>query len=59
MNIYAEDSGLLLILVRNDGSKLSIILGTAKALAIASELLQAARVRMGRAVWPTRSAGGV
>jgi hypothetical protein len=42
----------LLSLVRADGSRVSVVLGTAEAVPLAAELLQAARVRMGLADWP-------
>jgi hypothetical protein len=49
-----ESSGadLLLILVRSDGSRLSVRLGPAAAVAVAGDLIEAARLRMGRAGWP-------
>jgi hypothetical protein len=49
-----ESSGadLLLSLVRSDGSLLSVLLGPAEAVAVAGDLIEAARLRMGRAGWP-------
>jgi hypothetical protein len=49
-----DGAELLLSMIRADGSKLSLLLGTGEAVALAAELLQAARVRMGRAQWPAR-----
>jgi hypothetical protein len=45
-------SDLFLTLVRTDGTRLSVILGGAECVAIAADLLQAARIRCGRAGWP-------
>jgi len=56
--VERNGSTLLLSLVRADGTKLSIILGTGEAVAVASELLLAARLRMARADWPPRPEGG-
>jgi hypothetical protein len=53
-----EGSSLLLSLVRADGSRVSILLGTGEAIALAAELLQAARVRCGRGDWPAKRIGG-
>jgi hypothetical protein len=41
-----------------DRSKVSVLLGTAEAVAIGTELLPAARVRMGRGHWPPKHEGG-
>lgn len=49
-----DGSDLWLSLVRADGSKVSVRLGAAEAVAVATDLLQAARVRMARADWPPR-----
>jgi hypothetical protein len=52
-----DGSELLLSLLRDDGSGLSVRLGPAEAIAIAGDLIQAARVRMGRADWPGTAIG--
>jgi hypothetical protein len=54
----SDGAELHLSLARADGSRVSLLLGTGEAIALACELLQAARVRMGRADWPPRLAGG-
>ena len=46
------ESSELLSLVRTNGSRLSVVLGAAEAIAIAGDLIQAARLRLGRADWP-------
>jgi hypothetical protein len=51
-----EGAELLLSLVRADGSRVSILLGVGECVALAAELLQAARVRCGRADWPPTAA---
>jgi hypothetical protein len=54
----ADDSAaILLTLLRADGSRLSVMLGPAEAVAVAAELLQAARVRLGRGEWPRATIG--
>jgi hypothetical protein len=49
-----DGSELLLSLLRADGSRVSVVLGAAEAVAVASDLLLAARVRFGRANWPPK-----
>jgi hypothetical protein len=51
-----EGAELLLSLVRADGSRVSVVLGSAEAVAIADDLLQAVRARNGRGDWPARAA---
>jgi hypothetical protein len=51
----AEDgAAILLTLIRADSSRLSVPLGVPEAVAIAADLIQAARLRMGRAEWPPK-----
>jgi hypothetical protein len=45
---------ITLALIRKDGSQVAIHLGPAEAIAIAGDLLQAARARLGRADWPPK-----
>jgi hypothetical protein len=52
-----DGSDLLLSLVRADGSRISVALGPAEAIAVASDLLLAARARLGRAEWPRAAIG--
>jgi hypothetical protein len=49
-----EGADLLLTLVMADGVRVSVTLGPAEAVAIAGDLIEAARVRLGRADWPPR-----
>jgi hypothetical protein len=49
-------SDLFLTLVRADGTRLLVILGGAECSAITADLLQAARIRCGRAGWPGKVA---
>ena len=49
-------SDLFLTLVCRDGTRLSVILGGAECVAIAADLLHAARIRCGRAGWPRKVA---
>jgi hypothetical protein len=49
-----EGSDLFLSLARADGSKVSVILGTGEAVALAGDLIEAARIRMARADWPPK-----
>ena len=48
----SEGAGLLLSLARRDGSRVSVLLDPASAVAVAGDLVQAARLRMGREDWP-------
>jgi hypothetical protein len=41
------------LLLRADGSRISVIPSAGEALALARDLLREARLRMGRAGWPT------
>ena len=53
-----DESGLIVLaVVRPDGSSLAVRLGPAEALAVASDLLLAARVRFGRGSWPPPAGG--
>jgi hypothetical protein len=49
-------SDLFLTLVRADDARLLVILGGAECGAITADLLQAARIRCGRAGWPGKVA---
>ena len=52
----SHDTGLIVLaVVRADGSSLAVHLGPAEAVAVAGDLLQAARARMGRSDWPPRA----
>ena len=48
---------LFLTLVRADGSRVSVLLSGAEAVAVAGDLIAAARLRMGRAGWPSARLG--
>ena len=52
-----EGSGLWLTLTAANGSRLSIVLGPAECVALAADLLQGARMRMGRADWLAKDWG--
>jgi hypothetical protein len=56
--VAASDPGeaIGLSLLRADGSGLIVRLGPAEAIAVAGELIQAARARMGRLDWPPATA---
>jgi hypothetical protein len=48
-----NDAGLItLALIRSDGSSIAIQIGAAEPIAVAGELIQAARARLGRLDWP-------
>ena len=47
-------AALFLSLVRADGSRVSVLLGPAEAVAVAGDLIAAARIRMGREGWPPK-----
>jgi hypothetical protein len=47
-----ENVGADLFLVHADGSRVSDLLGPTEAVAVAGDLIEAARLRMGRAGWP-------
>ena len=49
-----DGADLLLSLIRADGSRVSVALGPAEAVAVAAELILAARLRLGRADWPPK-----
>ena len=51
--IAGEGAQLLRSLLHADGSRISVIPGAGEALALAWDLLREARLRMGRAGWPT------
>jgi hypothetical protein len=51
--ITGEGAQLLRSLLRTDGPRISVILSGGEALALAWDLLREARLRMGRAGWPT------
>ena len=55
--VAASDPGeaIGLTLLRADGSGLIVRLAPAEAVAVAGDLLQAARARMGRSDWPPRA----
>jgi hypothetical protein len=50
-----EGADLLLTLIRAGGSRVSLILGPAEAVAVAGDLIQEARIRFGRGTWPQES----
>jgi hypothetical protein len=52
-----EGADLMLTLVRADGSGVSLLLGASEAVALADDLIEAARVRMGRQDWPPAHLG--
>jgi hypothetical protein len=52
-----EGADLMLTLVRADGSGVSVLLGASEAVALAGDLIEAARVRMGRQDWPPAHRG--
>ena len=56
--VYGSDAGegVGLALLRADGSGLVVRLGPAEAVAVAGDLLEAARARLGRAGWPANAA---
>jgi hypothetical protein len=49
---------LCISLVRADGSRPSLLPGTGEVVALAANLLAAARLRMGRADWPRKGDQG-
>jgi hypothetical protein len=53
--VEADGADLWLSLARSDGSRVSVILGVAESVALAADLLQAARVRCGRQDWPSKA----
>ena len=46
--VEADGANMLLSMIRADGSRVSVILGPAEAVAVAGELIEAARSRRGR-----------
>jgi len=50
--IETSGADLFLSLVREDGSRVSVLLGPAEAVAGAGDLIEAARLRIARAGWP-------
>ena len=56
--VESVGADLFLTLVRADGSRVSVLLGPAEAVALAGDLIAAARVRMGRASWPADALDG-
>jgi hypothetical protein len=55
--VESSGAALFLSLVRADGSRVSVLLGPAEAVAVAGDLIEAARLRMGRAGWPPKPEG--
>ena len=51
-----DDAGLIVLaLVRADRSSVGIRLGPAEAIAVAGDLIEAARIRLGRGDWPPKA----
>ena len=51
-----DESGLIVLaVVRPDRSSLAVRLGPAEAIAVAGDLIEAARARLGRSNWPPKA----